>query len=192
MWRLFVAIELPETWREALRMYQEQIRAQTATVAGISWSRPEGFHMTLKFIGPFEAAQLPELRNVLNRAIPASPEYRLQMGPTYMFGGRPVPRVLATRYSAPDAVESLVRRLDSSLVPLGVPKETRRFLPHITLARIRPEIERSALDSFISAIRQVRDPEAPPFDVKQLSLMRSHLGPGGSRYERVTAFPPES
>lgn len=193
--RLFVAIELPEAWGRALSLYQDALKRKTGTVRGISWSRPEGFHMTLKFIGPFKRLELPQLTDALSSAVAQPLDLRMILGQAYVFGGRPIPRVLAVGYHAPghkESLEALVRRLDSSLVPLGVGKESRRFLPHITLARIRPEIDRGSLDDLYSAMRSSELQETDPFDAKQLSLMRSHLGPGGARYERIAAFPPKA
>jgi 2'-5' RNA ligase len=194
-WRLFVAIELPDTWLEALSKHVQSARQHFGPQGNVSWSRPEGFHMTLKFIGPFDAANVLILTERLSRLIAASPKFRMVLQATYAFGGRPIPRIYAAGYGAPEhaeALEALHRKLDRAFVDLGVPKEGRKFLPHITLARIRPGISRQTYDAFVEAIRAAPQPEAPLFDVEHISLMRSHLGPGGARYERVAAFAPQA
>jgi 2'-5' RNA ligase len=151
--------------------------------------------MTLKFIGALDAARLGDLTNRLQAFVPASPGFRIALHGTYTFGGRPIPRIYAAGYRAPDHQEALVAlhgKLDGAFVDLGVPREGRKFLPHITLARIRPGISREAFDAFVAAVRAAPQPEAAPFDVERIYLMRSHLGPGGARYERIAAFPPDT
>jgi 2'-5' RNA ligase len=76
---------------------------------------------------------------------------------------------------------SLAAVAEEAAVAVGLEPEERPFRPHLTLARVRPpeDVERLVSD-------------APPFsfgwDVGELVLFRSHLGRGGSRYERLDAI----
>jgi 2'-5' RNA ligase len=146
----------------------------------------------LKFIGAFDTTRLGDLTDRLRTLIPTAPRFRLELQSAFAFGGRPIPRIYAAAYQAPrhgEALETLHRRLDRAFEDLGVPREGRKLLPHITLARIRPGISRQTYDAFVEAVRAAPQPQAPPFDVEHIALMRSHLGPGGARYERIAAFP---
>ena len=64
----------------------------------------------------------------------------------------------------------------------GFAREERSFSPHLTIARIRaPQGARS-----IAASHQAAGFEAIEIPVRELTVMRSELGPGGSRYTAIS------
>ena len=68
--RCFVAIEIDEERRQAVRRAVDEVRAMT-TVAGarISWVRPAGWHVTLKFLGDVADSGLDAVREALATAV---------------------------------------------------------------------------------------------------------------------------
>ena len=87
-------------------------------------------------------------------------------------------------------LEALASNIDAACSKLDVPRERRRFAPHLTLARV-PDGTSLSADDTRQALGRLETLKCPPLTVERVSLMRSHLGPGGARYERVAAFPPE-
>jgi 2'-5' RNA ligase len=89
---------------------------------------------------------------------------------------------------APRLVE-LARRVEKALAPLGFPPERRPYSAHLTLARVSdrasPE-QRQRLAELVAAFPM---PSVPDAVVREVSLMRSFLEPGGARYRRLAAFP---
>ena len=65
--RLFVACELSHEVLNALGQIQHDL--QNAGAEQLRWVRPEGIHLTLKFLGEVEAAQVDGLRASLSAAI---------------------------------------------------------------------------------------------------------------------------
>ncbi len=194
--RLFVAIELPQTWRDALEQVQVRMRraladdAQTAALR-LRWARPEGLHLTLKFIGNVEESRLEVIKQQLEAAMPEAPGIELSLGRAGTFSDRRAPRVLWCAIDTPqrERLTQLAGRIETWLEAAGVPREGRAFAPHLTLARMPErlsEVERRRAAEVTTAVAGAT---APPFTVQRVSLMLSHLGPGWTRYERLAAFP---
>ena len=64
--RTFIAIEIPDGIKAAMADVQRELRK---TGADVGWTRPEGVHLTLKFLGPVEAKLMPKLSAALEAAI---------------------------------------------------------------------------------------------------------------------------
>jgi 2'-5' RNA ligase len=88
-------------------------------------------------------------------------------------------------------LDALASRVDEACSKLDVPRERRRFAAHLTLARV-PDATSLAAQDVRDVIATIDTLKGPPLIVGSISLMRSHLGPGGARYERVAAFPPQA
>jgi 2'-5' RNA ligase len=186
--RLFVACELPSATRAALAEVQSQLRARGA--AEVRWVHPEGMHLTLKFLGEVPAAKVGAIEEALAGAVEGPLEMRLTFPTLGAFGGPTRLRVLwvGVEGDAPRLVE-LARGVEKALAPLGFPPERRPYSPHLTLARVSdrasPE-QRQRLAELVAAFPM---PPVPDALVREVSLMRSFLEPGGARYRRLAAFP---
>lgn len=184
--RLFVAIELSDEVREALGWLQAELRSRG--LEKLRWVRPEGIHLTLKFLGETSAEKVPMIEKALVKAVEAAPAHELALGAIGTFGGKN-PRVLWIDLRDDlEVMLGLQERVDSVLAELGVPRERRKFAPHLTLARVRPEIAHEMAGPLAHAIRAA-EPPAATVAVREVSVMRSILGPGGAVYERIAAFP---
>src|SRR5438093_9744721 len=65
--RLFVAIQMPEQIKVELAAAQAELR-RLLPERGVAWTRPEHFHLTLKFLGQVEAQRVAALSQQLERA----------------------------------------------------------------------------------------------------------------------------
>ena len=66
----------------------------------------------------------------------------------------------------------------------GIPGESRAFHPHVTLARARERRGGARLEGLLGP-----GPRFGQMRVASLHLMRSELGPGGSRYSVLAEAP---
>jgi 2'-5' RNA ligase len=186
--RLFVAFELPGAVLEALVQLQAQLQRQRAS--GLRWVRPEGIHLTLKFLGEVPQEQVPAIADALVAAVSSLPTVTLRLGSLGTFGDRRGPRVVWIGVNGETTrlltVQAAVER---SLTPLGFRPENRPFSPHLTLARVQdniPESDRRRIAAIISAATV---PPAPPMTLSEVSLIQSTLGPGGAVYTRLAVAP---
>ena len=185
--RLFVAIDLPEDVREALRRLQTDLRRDD--LPGLRWTRPEGVHLTLKFLGETPATSLAAIEGALARAVRGVPAFRLALGAPGTFGGRRGPRVLWVDVEG--ELQPLLRlqaAVERELAAVGFAPEERKFSPHLTLARVPQPPPPGLAERLSRALTAVATPQGE-FRATELLLMRSRLQPGGAVYSRVAAFP---
>jgi 2'-5' RNA ligase len=182
--RLFVAIELEPGVREALARVQDELRKRP--LPSLRWVRPEGIHLTLKFLGETPADLVPAIESALAEAVAGLSPFQVALGPLGTFGGRR-PRVLWVDVTGDvDRLKELQERVERALAPLGVPREERAYSPHLTLARLPPSA--AAGPALEEALAAVPPPEAA-MEAREVSLVLSRLQPGGAVYERLADFP---
>jgi len=184
--RLFVAIELPAEVREALDRLQHEL--QRRGLEKLRWVRPEGIHLTLKFLGETPAERVPAISEALAEAVGSVAAHELRLGGLGTFGGSR-PRVLWLDLGGDvEAVRALQERVEAAMAGLGFEREGRAWSAHLTLARVRPETAREAASVIAAAFRGVDAPSGV-IAVREVALMRSALAHGGAVYERIAAFP---
>jgi 2'-5' RNA ligase len=193
--RLFVALEMPVTWNDALGQLQEKLRAAFTAAFGpqmprLRWARPEGIHLTLKFLGETPLSLSAAIDHGLREAVEGVDGFRLQLGKLGFFDDRRGPRVLWVDVEGEqEALRELARRVDFSLSgEAAFPREGRPFQPHLTLARIPETAARELRFTLADVLAAVRTPRPGPHRFGAVSLMRSHLERGGARYERVRSY----
>jgi len=185
--RLFVAIELTPALTAELAALQSRLRD---AAPGLRWTRPEGTHCTLKFLGNLDATRAPAITRALSTVAPARYPRELALGKPGVFDGRQGPRVLWCGLTGDlGALADLAKAVDAAMTPLGFSPETRPFAPHLTLARFpdgwSPEQRRAAA----AAALAVPPPRPLAMRPAAFSLMSSRLQRGGSVYSRVAEFP---
>ena len=192
--RLFVAIGLPERWREALSGSQERLRRRLEADGRdlhVRFVRPEGVHLTLKFLGETAADRLPAIESALSEAVPEAPNIHLELSELGSFNDGRAPRVVWAGVAGDTrALSLLVDRIETRLTAAGFPRERRRFRPHLTLARLPETLTAAQREYVAQASSEDSLAGTGPFLVEQVSLMRSWLRPGGARYECLARFPP--
>jgi RNA 2',3'-cyclic 3'-phosphodiesterase len=176
--RIFCAVELPEEVHAAAATHAARLRRDFPE-ARASWPRPESLHVTLKFVGEVEAARVETLSRAAGAAVEGFAPFELSIEATGTFPPRGAARVLWLGVKdASGGLARLQRRLEDECAAEGFPREPKQFKPHLTLARLRAPKDAQAL---AEAHRLL--PFAPQhFAVSELIVMRSELGPGGSRY----------
>jgi 2'-5' RNA ligase len=183
--RVFCAVELPEEVREAAAAHAARLR-RDCPEARASWARPAGLHITLKFLGELERGRVAELSRAAGAAAEGCEPFRLSVEEAGTFPPRGAARVLwlGVRDES-GGLARLRRRLEAACEAAGFAREGRAFKPHLTLARLRSP--RGALELSEAHRRTPFGPHA--FDVPELLVMRSELGPGGSRYTPLSRHP---
>lgn len=183
--RLFVAIELEAPVLRALGAAQAELRRHG--LDGLRWVRPEGVHLTLKFLGATPPQRVAAIQQALAEAVKGVAPHTLSLGAMGTFGGRN-PRVVWVDVAGDvETLRGLQQRVEASLRRLGFPREDRSFSPHLTLARVRPETAREMAGPIAKALEMVKAPVAV-IPVLEVSVMQSRLRPGGAAYERLASF----
>ena len=179
--RVFVAVGLPDEAREQLEDAVGRIRSEIPD--GIQWARPDGMHLTLKFLGNIPASRVASLVDCLGPVAAGSQPFSLELAGLGMFPNRRAPRVLWAGTSGEhEALSRLQQATEVASTALGHPPEERPFRPHITLGRPRrglSDAQRGRIGDVVSALT----PPAPvSWSVRSIEVMQSELHPSGARY----------
>lgn len=171
-------MELPGEVRAAAAAHASRLRREFPD-ARASWARPEGLHITLKFIGEVEAARVEALSHAAGAAAEGFAPFSLTIEEPGTFPPRGAVRVLWLGVKdVSGRLAQLQSRLERECAAVGFPVEARAFKPHLTVARLRTPQGAHAL------AEAHRHATFGPyhFEVGELLVIRSELGPGGSRY----------
>jgi 2'-5' RNA ligase len=173
--RAFVALDLDARLREAMGELQARLRPR---LGGIRMTRPEGIHLTLRFLGDTSPEQVAALRPLLASAAEACPAAEARVAGLGTFPERGSPRVLWLGLDVPSAVYDLQRACERAARAAGFEREERPFRAHLTLGRWRDRAAR---------------PDLPPADLgatplDSLVLFKSDLRPEGAVYTSLARF----
>jgi 2'-5' RNA ligase len=184
--RLFVAIELPNDVLSALNQVQHSLQREPS-LTGLRWVRPEGIHLTLRFLGETPAERQPAIESAISRAVAGTAPFELHLGKLDRFSSRQSPRVVWIDVNGD--TESLARlqtQVEREITLLGYPSENRPFSPHLTLARVPPERARDMGSPLEDAIARTTVPTAS-MQATEVSLMKSDLQRSGAVYTQLFA-----
>jgi 2'-5' RNA ligase len=186
--RLFVAIELPDRTKRELTSAIDALK-RAGIDENVRWVRPEGIHVTLKFLDAVEPARVEAINTALRVGAQHAKPFELSPLALGSFGGRRNLRVVWVGVGGDtEALSALAADVERALVPLGFPTESRAFNPHLTLARVRDEAAPADRERIAAMLQRVNVPAFTSFHVKHLSLMQSTLGRGGATYRALSTF----
>ncbi|TKD50346.1 RNA 2',3'-cyclic phosphodiesterase [Sphingomonas baiyangensis] len=175
MHRLFVAIRPPATVRA-------QLIAAMGGVPGARWQDGDQLHATLRFIGEVERPLAEEVAIALG-SLRAAP-FALRVEGVGSFDRRGRVHTLWAGLRPHDDIARLHRKVDQALAAIGLPREGRAYLPHVTLARMGGSA--GPVDRFLADHAGLA---SPPFPVEHFYLYESTLGHEGARYEAIERYP---
>jgi len=184
--RLFVALEIPAAVRENLATLIGELRAADASSPKnkVRWVRPENLHVTLKFIGHVEADMLDAIRAALVEVRSEQP-VELRFRRLGFFPSDKRPRVFWAGIDASPNLAPLPAEIDMRMEKLGVPRETREFAPHLTLARFDPP---GISEKLRAAARENYTREFGALRTSEFHLIESKTRPSGAQYSRLSSF----
>ena len=184
--RLFVALEIPSAVRENLAALIEQLRAADAASPKnkARWVRAENLHVTLKFIGHIDTGKLDAIRAALAE-VRADAPVELRFRGLGFFPNDRRPRVLWAGVEGSANLEGLAGEVDARLSKLEIPRETRQFAPHLTLARFDPPGISEALRT--AALKNA-EREFGSVRTGEFHLFESKTRPTGAEYTRLSSF----
>jgi len=178
--RLFIAIEIPEEIKQEMAKIQRLLKGSGVQA---SWTRAEGIHLTLKFLGEVPESRLPEITTALNNAAGSTAAFGLEVAGVGTFPNPKNARVVWIGISGETGcLGKLHASVEEAMNGLGFEQEERSFTPHLTLGRIRSIPSR---DQWSRALDAVKDTRFPAFTVTAISLMKSELKPSGAVYTEL-------
>jgi 2'-5' RNA ligase len=173
--RIFTAIEIPEPVKARLSMYRGSLR-------GARWVEAEDYHLTLRFFGDVERRTAREIEEILG-GIDSLP-FSIELSGLSAFGGDR-PRAIVALATLHPSLIALQAGHEMVARSAGLAPETRKFTPHVTLARLKGTRPGEAAEylSLYGGLASLS------FEVERVVLMSSKPGTGGGPYVVEAAFP---
>ena len=170
--RLFTAIALPPSVTAILAELQPQAAPGVRRVA------PAQMHVTLHFIGEAEIERVTGLLQDITIPLcelALSGVGQFGQGAVLWAGVNPVPALL-----------QLHAAIGQALVAGGIAIESRRWQPHVTLARCKPQAPRDLAPAFLERHAAF---QLPPLTATRFALYSSTSTPDGPLYRVEHCFP---
>ncbi|MCK1714750.1 RNA 2',3'-cyclic phosphodiesterase [Bradyrhizobium hipponense] len=172
--RLFTGLEIPAEIGQTLSNLR-------GGLPGARWIDPENYHVTLRFIGDIDGISANEIASMLFRVNRKPFEVKVQ-GLT-SFGGRKPRAVVATIAPSKPLIE-LQAELERMMQRIGLDPEGRKFIPHVTLARLHDASDQDVADYL--SLRGYFPSKA--FLAERFVLFSSRASTGGGPYVVEDAY----
>jgi 2'-5' RNA ligase len=172
--RLFIGIRPPDHVREALIDTMEALE-------GARWQDDEQLHLTLRFIGEVERPAANDLAVAL--AGIAWPSFELAIEGVSHFERKGMPNAIWARILPAPELTGLRTKIERACDLAGHGRETRRFMPHITIARLSRHTGPTA--PWLARHSGLR----ATWRVDGFTLFESHLLASGAHYEAAGHYP---
>ncbi len=173
--RLFVGIPLPD-----------DVRARLAGLGGglhgARWVASENLHLSLRFIGEVAGGEDRDVDQALQTVSGAA--FELGLSGLGAFDRRGRVHAVWAGVEKSDALNRLQGSIESALVRSGIEPEHRKFMPHVTLARMKSG-SASETAQFLEAHHGF---SSGPFPIDHFTLFESRLGRGGAHYVALSDF----
>ena len=177
--RLFIATnEFPEAFRESLEILNS-LNVQNVLIRP---QKENQIHLTLRFVGEIADEKLFKIEELVARVGAKHKKNQLLFNKWIALPDHGPVRIIAlgSFYSAAE-IQDIAKELDDGCEKWGALSEARKFIPHLTLARVRSDNSHGELRR---RIHELPVPELK-LSVNTLILYRSYLKPHGAEYEKV-------
>jgi len=179
--RAFLALEIPDGIRSGLEAAREEIRHEFPPAR---WTRPDGWHLTLKFLGEVDRAMLGNLVAALAPGLRGINEVTVDLNKTGFFPSSMRPRV-AWIGGVANGAEEVVAVVEQTAETVGFPRKRRPWSVHLTQARLKSQWPKSAVDRYLEWGDKLK---LEAFRCREVVLFESDLQPGGAVYTSLERF----
>jgi 2'-5' RNA ligase len=174
--RLFIALKLPEEIKRQIISIRDEISAGDKHR---NWELPEKLHLTMKFLGDVDNSKNEQIESVIEKLASDFSHVQSEFDRFGFF----MPRILWLGLRVEQHLFDMIERLNFDLEKIGFEKEIRNFKPHITILRIKENLN----PDFVSKFKNYKMP-SDKFNLSEIALMESRLQRSGSAYSELKNF----
>lgn len=171
--RAFFAVALPEEARQAALQLAGRLR-ESERGEGVRWVRPEGYHLTLRFLGNVAREAIADLSERVALEVSSLAPFAVHLGSALVFPSPRSPRVIAVAVEPEAPLAFLAEGVERGVVAAGQKPERRRFRAHLTLGRVR--------NRRFPSVGEATAIDCPAFPVEEVVLYKSELHKSGAVY----------
>ena len=181
--RKFIAIELDNTIKDNVSALIQKLDTGDRN---IRWIKPQGMHLTLKFLGEVSENKIIEVKSVLGSIAKDYSRFPLSLKGTGTFPpAARVPRVVWIGIEKNEFLQDIQDRMEKELHNIQFPKEKRKYHPHLTLGRVKGL---QNIETVMETLNQYKKAEFGGMTVNKITLFKSTLKPTGAEYTILSEF----
>ncbi len=179
--RAFIAIELSKEIKEELAAFQEELKKSGADVR---WVKPDGLHLTLKFLGTIFSSKTGEIKEVLQGIAKETTSFQIALSKIGAFPKIDYPRVIwIGAEEEENRISEIKDKLEKRLERIGFHKESRLYQPHLTLGRVKSSKNKTELSKNVETLNRELITTTAKMTVSDIRLFKSTLTPKGAIYD---------
>jgi len=179
--RLFVALDFPDAIRAAIRDLMTKLKPLCKDAR---WVRPEGMHVTLKFIGHVADDKFEPIVHALS-GVHSNAPVKMNFRGIGFFPTERRPRVCWCGIEASPNLTKLAKDVEQVLLPLEIEAEGREYVPHLTLARLDSA---KRTEKLVEAAAELKSLDLGSARETGFHLFRSVLKRSGAEYFKLKSF----
>lgn len=176
--RLFIAVELPEDIKKSINDFQKEMESKNIP---FKWTKPDNIHITLKFLGETEDAEVVKIKNYFQGVSFADSSIDISIKGTGVFPMLEKPRIFWIGIeNGQKELTAVADKLNTDMNLFGFEKESREFKPHITIGRTRGYKSAKPIDDSLIGPEAFQEMS---FTASKIVLVNSNLKPTGAEYK---------
>ena len=184
--RAFIAIDLPIEIKKALLKTQQKLKTESLKA---SWVKPENLHLTLKFLGEISFEQLNEIKQIIRDITKSTSGFKIKLESLGAFPNLHAAQIIwIVTKQPPLELKQIAQQLETRISETGIPQEQRAFSAHITIARIKNQLNSSDLKKTLDKVGSDVEKANWEFDCKEITLFESTLSSEGPTYTALDQF----
>jgi len=186
--RLFVAIPVPEPVRDEMTHVQRELQSFVPRHA-IAWTKPEQFHLTLRFLGGVPVTRLEDLKTAVGAVCSNVRALRLHAAGVGFFPNARSPRVVWVGIrDAENLLVDFQRQIETAVQSFATERGAEHFAGHATLGRVR-DLKRSDAGKLAAHAQKISDRVLGEWAAREVEIIRSELSSSGALHTLLAAFP---
>jgi RNA 2',3'-cyclic 3'-phosphodiesterase len=183
--RLFVAVPVPEAVREEMILVQRELQSQMPSDA-VRWTKPEQFHLTLRFLGDVSSDRLTALRESLHVVCSGARALRLEARGIGFFPNARSPRVVWVGINDDEnRLAGLQKKIESAVQSFVTGPGGEHFAGHATLGRFK-RFNNFEIKALTTTVETMKNRTWGKWTATEVEVVRSELSRIGTAY-RVLA-----
>ncbi len=155
------------------------------TEAKVNWVDEENLHITMKFLGDIDQNKVETIKEKSKKAVGSVTPFPMTLDKVGVFPNLRRLRVIwVGSNEEPEEIHKLNQNLEEELEKIGFEPEGRKYIPHITLGRVK-ERNQSKVKPLANQVESYKIKEPIQAEAEGLTLMESKLTPEGPIYTPV-------
>jgi 2'-5' RNA ligase len=185
--RLFVAIPMPEVVRNEIIGVQQELQRLVPSGA-VRWTKPEQFHLTLRFLGDVPVARVTALQEAVNAVCRDRPALRLRAQGAGFFPNARSPRVIWVGVNDGEGrLADLQKKIEDVAQPFAEKPASEKFSGHVTLGRVK-FLNQQEAEKLAAHAQAVKDRLFGEWTAQEIEIIQSRLLPTGAEHSLLATL----